>query len=166
MAAPAFTEYAIVKQAPFKRLKMKHRRIIRLHMEGLSATHIAQRLDTTPGYIYCVLNNEAVKPILGAIYSQYDKDLKALYPLVIDGMRDALEGEDMKAKLKAADLYFKTQSTYDKPVDSVDTAESIIEVILDNAGDIVKRVKYTERKFLSSNVQNPDSREVIDVTST
>lgn len=166
MSLPAITDFNVVKQAPFKRLRMKHRRIIALHVSGHSNVEIARMEETSPVTVSNVLNNPITKPILTSIYEQFDQELKALFPLAIDSMRDAMRDGEHKDALKAADLYFKTQGTYDKKEDVGHTAESIIELILDNAGDAVKRIKYTERKFLRENVQKSDAIEVIDVTPT
>ncbi len=166
MSLPICTDFDVVTQAPFKRLRMKHRRIIALHVSGKSNPVIARMLDVAPSTVSQTLNNPAVTPILTSIYEQYDRELKALYPLAIDSMREAMESDDYTAKLRAADLYFKTQGKYNEKQENERTAENIVELILSDAGNTVKRIRYTERKFLSANVQNSDNIETIDVTPT
>ena len=166
MSSPAFLDYTIVKQAPFKRLRMRHRKIIRHHAEGHSNAEIAKMMDVSYSHVSTVLNSDIVRPILTALYEQHDKDLRALYPLAIESMRSAMLTGDHSSQLKAADLYFKTQGKYDKVEEKENTAENIIELILNDAGDAVRRIRYTEKKFLSSGVQNPDSSGAIDVTPT
>lgn len=166
MSLPICTDFEVATQAPFKRIKMKHRRIIALHVSGHANADIARMLDVTSTAVAQTLANPKVQPILASIYEQFDKELKALYPLAIDAMRDAMNSDEHGAALKAADLYFKTQGTYERKEEAGHTAESIIEVILEKAEGLVRKVKYTERKFLSADVRGADAVEVVDVTPT
>lgn len=166
MSLPAIVDFNVVKQAPFKRLRMKHRRVIALHVSGYSNAEVARMLDVSQGAVAYILSNETVRPVLTAIYEQFDSELKSLYPLAIDSMRLAMREGEHKDALKAADLYFKTQGTYDRKEEAGHTAESVIEMILKEAGGAVRKIKYTERKFLKENVQGSDAIEVVDVTPT
>jgi transposase len=158
------------KHVPFKRLKMRHRRVIACHLQGVSNKDIAVSLGCSVGYVSMVLNNPTVAPILQQCYKDYEREFQALTPLCIAALRDNLEGEDPTHQLKAVDLTFKRQGTYEKKVDTAATAEDVIERILEITGNDGTRLRFSERRFLKAGDQQPegdpaleDGAEIIDI---
>lgn len=153
----------VVKKAPFRRLKMRHRRIIACHIQGVSNGQIAVSLGCSPGYVSQVLNNPTVLPILRRCYEEYEAEFQSLTPLCIAALRDSLEGDDPTNQLKAVDLTFKRQGAYDRKESTAATAEDVIERILKISGRDGTKLEFSERRFLKAGNQ-PEEQEAIDVT--
>jgi hypothetical protein len=159
-----------VKQAPFKRLKMRHRRVIAAHLQGASNVDIASALGSSAGYVSQVLNNPTVIPVLERCYADYEREFQGLTPLCINALRDNLIGDDPSQQLKAVDLTFKRQGAYEKKVDTAATAEDVIERILEITGNDGTRLRFSERRFLKAGDQQTqddppleDGGEIIDI---
>ncbi len=157
-----------VQRAPFKRLKMRHRKVIAAHLQGASNGEIAVALGCSNAYISYVLNNPTVTPILQRCYDDYEREFQALTPLCIAALRSNLECEEGVLQLKAVDLTFKRQGAYDKEQDMGTTAEDVIEKILKITGRDGSRLEFKERRFLKAGSQpnqsglEPD-HEIIEV---
>ncbi len=160
-------ELPTVQHAPFKRLKMRHRRVIAMHLQGTSNKDIATVLGCSQGYVSKVINNPTVIPILQRCYDEYEKEFQALTPLCIEALRENLEGDDPTHQLKAVDLTFKRQGAYDKRVDLSTTAEDVIEKILKLTGQDGSKLEFRERRFLRAGDQakesDQDESEIIDI---
>jgi transposase len=157
-----------VQRAAFKKLKMRHRRVIAAHLQGASNSDIAAAMGCSTGYVSQVLNNPLVTPILERCYQDYEREFASLTPLCLEALRDNLRGDDGALQLKAVDIAFKRQGAYEKKVDDTATAEDIIERILKISGKDGSRLEFSERRFLKAGDQpNPadqtDESEIIDV---
>lgn len=153
-----------VKKAPFRRLKMRHRRIIACHIQGVSNSQIAVSIGCSAGYISQVLNNPTVIPILQRCYQEYETEFQALTPLCIAALRDSLESDDPVNQMKAVDLTFKRQGAYDRKESTAATAEDVIERILKISGKDGTKLEFSERRFLRADGQQEDEvQEVVDV---
>jgi hypothetical protein len=156
-----------MKRAAFKRLKMRHRRVIVAHLQGASNADIAIALGSSAGYVSQVLNNPLVIPILERCYQDYEREFASLTPLCIEALRDNLEGDDGSLQLKAVDLTFKRQGAYEKKIDDAATAEDIIERILKISGKDGSRLEFSERRFLKAGDQSTKAdlqeSETIDI---
>ena len=156
-----------VKQAPFKRLKMRHRRVIALHLQGVSNVDIASVLGSSQGYVSQVLRNPTVIPILQRCYEDFEQEFQSLTPLCIQALRDSLESDDPTHQLKAVDITFKRQGAYERKEDGRATAEDVIERILEIQGKDGTRLRISEKRFLKAGDQSeeddPQESEVIEV---
>lgn len=157
-----------IQRAPFRRLKMRHRRVIAAHLQGVSNTDIASALGCSQGYVSQVLNNPTVVPILQRCYEDFEREFHSLTPLCIEALRDNLIGDDGSLQLKAVDLTFKRQGVYEKKVDLTTTAEDVIEKILKITNRDGSRLEFSEKRFLKAGSQDEDSgqdegQETIDV---
>lgn len=153
-----------VKKAPFRRLKMRHRRIIACHIQGISNGQIAVSIGCSVGYVSQVLNNPTVIPILQRCYQEYETEFQSLTPLCIAALRDNLESDDPTNQLKAVDLTFKRQGAYDRKESTAATAEDVIERILKISGSDGTKLEFSERRFLrAGNQQEEEVQEVVDV---
>lgn len=162
--AIGIADLPVVKKAPFRRLKMRHRRVIACHIQGISNIDIAVSLGCSPGYVSQVLNNPTVIPILQRCYDEYETEFQALTPLCIAALRDSLESDDPTNQLKAVDLTFKRQGAYDKKESTAATAEDVIERILKISGKDGTKLEFSERRFLKAGSQlEEEVQEVIDV---
>lgn len=125
------TSLPTTQGAPFKRLRMKHRRIIALHMQGLSGVDIAKVLGTSSAYVSEVLRNDSVRPLIEAIYREYEHELRALFPLTVERLRSVLRGGEDADALRAIELWHKIHGTYERAGEADKTAEDVIEMILE-----------------------------------
>jgi len=151
-----------IQQAPFRRLKMRHRRVIVAHLQGASNADIATALRCSPGYVSQVLRNPTVIPILQRCYKDYEAEFQSLTPLCINALRENLQGDDGTLQLKAVDITFKRQGAYDKERDSGQTAEDVIEKILKITGRDGTRLEFSERRFLQAGDQHTDGESSSD----
>jgi hypothetical protein len=138
----------VKKDAGFKRLKMKHRRIIALHLDGCSNVEIAVAMDANPAYISNVLNDPLVQKFLEDAYKDFDQEIKALTPGAIAAVRRNLDCGEGKLELKAADMAFKVNHRYAEKDDARQTAEDVIERMVERLGPDGSRLRYTEKRFL------------------
>ncbi len=159
-----------VKHQPFKRLKMRHRRVIVLHLQGVANTDIAVALGCSAGYVSQVLRNPTVIPILQRCYEDYEAEFQSLTPLCIKALRRNIECGEGAIELKAVDIAFRRQGVYEKKVDTSATAEDVIERILKITGRDGSRLEFSERRFLKAGEQpttddhaSKDESQIIDV---
>ncbi len=153
-----------VQQAPFRRLKMRHRRVIAAHLQGIANADIAVSLGCSAGYVSQVLRNPTVIPILQRCYEDYEAEFQSLTPLCIIALRENLQGNDGTLQLKAVDLSFKRQGAYEGKRDTGMTAEDVIERILKITNQDGTRLEFKERRFLRSGDQpEDDGHEIVTV---
>lgn len=129
-----------------KRLNPRHRMIIALHLNGMTAGSIAKVLGVNPQYVSIVLNDPLVQSTLERIYEDLDEELRALFPKAVEALRDGLEDPDNRIKLKASDQFFRTQNKYkdDKRADV--TAEDVIRRFMEVSSDGPVRIRLGEER--------------------
>ena len=130
-----------------KRLRLKHRRVLALHLQGCSNEEIASTLSISTSYIRSIINSDPGKAYLEAAFADFDKELRALVPRAIAAMRDTVESNDEKVRLHSAELILKANRKFDAPPGSGDSAEAVIERILERVGLDGTRVRIAERRI-------------------
>ena len=115
---------------PIKRLKMKHRRVVALHIEGLSYNEIAKLTGLAPATVGVIIRNPTIKPILERIYAEYDDLIRGLKPLVYEAMRDTLRNGSRADKLKAIDRWGKITGEFKDEGNVGQTAEEVVKMLL------------------------------------
>ena len=141
-------ELPSMQQADFKRLDIHKRRVIYLHLEGVSNKDIAMSLQRTPAWVANVLRNPTVAPVLEALYSDYDAELRGMTGLAVEAIRSNLEQTgDGSLQLKAADLLFKRQGAYHQEHHGGDNAEAVIARFLAAVED-VREERLTQNRLL------------------
>lgn len=143
---PTVVNLPTANTAPFRRLKMVHRRVIALHLMGKSNAAIERALGRSSGYVSGVLNNPTVQPVLERCYRDYEREMRALFPLTVEAIRGALERGETPERLRAADLWHKIHGTYDKQKDTSQTAEDVIERILEQVNSDGTKLRVIERR--------------------
>lgn len=129
---PCLSDLPIAGEAPFRRLSMRHRRVVALHLAGYSGVQIDTALGCSSGYAGSVLRNPRTKPLLDAAYAEYERELIALFPKGIETIRRHLDNVDGQIALRAVDLLFKATGRYRGIEDAPQTtAEDVIERILE-----------------------------------
>lgn len=145
-AIPSILELPTVNSVEFKRVGMKHRRVIALHLRGAPASDIDTILNHSPGYASAVLRNPKIKDLLTKFYEDYDVELQGLIPGAIDAIRRNQKCGDPGNELKAADLTFKAAGHYDRQEAAASTAEDVIERMLEIATKDGSTIRFAERR--------------------
>lgn len=115
---------------PITRIKMKHRRMVALHIEGLSHTEIAKIIGCSPATVSTVIHNPTIKPILARIYAEFDDLILGLKPLVYEALRKVLRDGSSDMKLKAIDRWGKITGEFKDTSDPGQTAEEVVKMLL------------------------------------
>jgi len=136
----------VVPQAGFRKLKMKHRRVIARHLAGESNKAIEMSLGVHSGYVSALLRDNRVEKLLEVAYRDFDRELKALLPGAIDAIRRATTCGDTDSELKAADMALKANHKYTIQPELDQTAEDVIERIMEKINPDGSRVRLTERR--------------------
>ena len=97
----------ITGAANLRRLTARHRRIIAMHLEGLTSNEIAYTLCCTATTISRILHDPLVCGLLSAHNSVIDKELEAMAPMAAQAIRSAMESTDHKIALQAVDRWAK-----------------------------------------------------------
>lgn len=142
-----------------KRLKPEHRQIIALHLKGHSNRDISFLMDRDEVTISRVLHDPLSEQLIQQHLAGVDKELDALTGLAIDALRDGLQQDDIRIRLKAADQTFHAQGKYhhaDKKDDS-ETAEDVISRALEAISNQAGAIKELSR---------PDRPRALDVEFT
>lgn len=132
----------------FKKLRIDHRKVIYLHLQGTSNVDIARAMGRSSAWVGNTLRNPTVVPILDALYNDYDVELKGMTGLAVEAIRESLEDGDPGEKLKAADLLFKRQGAYNKVDHSDNNAEAVIARFLAEIENVRVEQSPTKRLLL------------------
>jgi hypothetical protein len=133
-----------------KRITMKHRRMVAMHVKGHTCTEIAKMLGTSPGTVSVVLNNPTIRAVLQRIHAEFDGYIQDLKPLVYESLRDTLVHGTRTEKLKAIDRWGRITGEFkDTPMQDV-SAEDVIQRALrirhTGVDGSVTEVSYGERR--------------------
>jgi len=138
-------ELPALEQPGFKRLRMDHRKVVFLHLQGNANMDIALVLGKSPAWVGNVLRNPTVVPVLDALYSDYDTELKGMMGLAVDAIRTNLESGDGSLQLKSADLLFKVSGRYNRTESSGNNAEAVIARFMAEIDEIKEDKKTSSR---------------------
>lgn len=114
---------------PIKRLTIKHRRMLALHLQGYSNIEIAASLECNPQTVGAIIRNPTSKILLERAYEEYQDRLKALIPLQVAAIRDGLIDNDPRVKLQAVDRHQSAMKEMGRGQGEV-TAEDVIRRII------------------------------------
>lgn len=135
------------KAKPIKRLSMKHRRVIALHLQGYDASKIASAMGLKAPTVYAILRNPTVQGIISQAISAYDDDIAALMGPAIGTVRFAMEQKEssLKEALRAADMAIKMNGKYRDVAEKGDTAEDVIQRIYQIESEGPVSIKVAEQ---------------------
>jgi len=123
---------------PLKRLTAKHKQIILMHLSGLSNNEIALASGRTPVSISRILHDPLAEPEISRLLKDTEKEFEALYPKSVERLREAMDAETLAktpaytTRLKAVDIYFRASGKYQDADTGKETAEDVIQRILQN----------------------------------
>ena len=132
ISGPSLHEIAAyIPEEGLKQLRPKHLRIISLYMSGrFKRFEIARMEGVTPVTITNVISDPLSQKILQKQHEQFEEDLIAMKPIALDTMRSGLLDKDLRIGLSALDKYFKATGLYKEKADARDSAEDVMQRIL------------------------------------
>lgn len=126
---------------PLTRLRPIHLKVAFLHATGAKGTEIAELLSCKLGNIYKTLRDPLIREIISRHMEDIEGEISSMAALAADVFRDGLKHDSMSVKLKALDLWMKSQGKYNDNKGSGETAEDVIARalgIVEKAVDMVK----------------------------
>lgn len=111
--------------------------VLALHLAGKKVSEIEQLTGYKPPTIYRILSEPNTVALRQQLLNHVSKEFEALFPQVVDTIRDALRSPDLKIALEGADKWLKAHGKYAKSEGTTVqlTAEDIVVNILNNNGD-------------------------------
>lgn len=114
-------------KVPLKRLNVKHRNVIALHLRGLSARDISEITGLSEVTIYKTINDPLSQEIVRGYIEGLDAELEALAPLAVDAVRSGLDAkQEPRVRLLAADRFFKATGRYTSAEQQRESAEDVL----------------------------------------
>ena len=120
-----------------KRLRPKHIQVLALHLQGMKQSHIANRLGLSQPWVSNVISDPLSQEYITQFLEEQKGRLTGLFARSLDAVQEGLEAVHPTSdnplygtRLKAADMVFKLQGSYDEVVSSDESAEDVIERML------------------------------------
>ena len=98
---------AKVKKIHLKRLSQRHKLIIGMHLAGKSYREIATTVGCSTHTIGRIILDPLAQEVIAYYYEGTEEELKALFPKVVEAVRDALDNSNIEVKLKGVDRFAK-----------------------------------------------------------
>ena len=90
-----------------KRLSQRHKLIIGLHLAGKSNEHVADVVGCSRFMVGSVIRDPLAQEVITYYYEGIESELKALFPKVVNTVRDALDNASIETRLKGVDRFAK-----------------------------------------------------------
>lgn len=155
-----------------KKLNVRHRKIVALHLEGYRNKDIAAKLGMTQARICILLNDPLLQQEIAKHSGLVKQELESLSGSAVNAVREALHSDRMGDRLRGVDRFVKLREALDTGEKS-ETAEDIASRILANIKDSnvqinvgtqptniprrLKSIKAEEPKDDSGNSEHPNS---------
>lgn len=117
---------AKTKRNGLKRLTQRHKLIIGLHLNGESNAHIADVVGCSRITVSTVIHDPLAQEVITYYYEGVEDELKALFPAVVDTVRDALGNKSIETRLKGVDRFAKLTGLDAKDGDKKDITMNVI----------------------------------------
>lgn len=119
-----------------QRLKPKHYRIIKLHLQGIPNVEIADAMHMTQAQISIILNDPKVREIVSSVQKDWENEFYALEGKAVAAVRNGLSDDDPKNSLRAANIFFGEKRARQQDSGGPTSAEDVIQQMLDRATNI------------------------------
>lgn len=97
-----------VRKSRLKTLTQKHKLMIGMHLNGVKTCDIAEAMGCGDATVTTVIRDPLAQEVIEHYYEGVEDELKALFPKVVDSVRDALgKNKDMNTRLKGVDRFTK-----------------------------------------------------------
>jgi len=139
------------------KLSPKHRKVISLHLKGISNYEIALLVGYSTMYVSIIINQDITQSLIARHAQSISAEISALNGSAVDAFRRGLDSADEKVSLIAADKVFKANGVYNshhvKKED--ESAEDFIERLME-------KLKDTDLNRSLPNKMDPS--KMIDIT--
>jgi len=92
----------------------RHQYVLALHLAGKKVGEIEQITKYRPATIYAILSSPNVLALRQQLLHHTSKEFEALFPQVVDAIREALQSPDLKIALEGSDKWLKAHGKYAK----------------------------------------------------
>jgi predicted transcriptional regulator len=116
-----------------KKLSGKHLRMINMHLAGMTGKEIAQQMELTEPAVSKILTDPLAIEMIQKQFQLVDMELRALMGKSVEGLRTALDCDDISLKLSAADKVLRSQGYYNPKNNqqAAVTAEDLVKMLLE-----------------------------------
>lgn len=141
----AASSEACLTQSPFNKLAtcrakragalpvpLRWKQVLDLHLSGRRPAEIMALTGYSPAMYYRILASPQVLALRQRMMEGFQKDFEALWPKVIDNIRDQLDDPDAKIQIAAQHQFFKATGRFAPPKSD--------EVEKTTASDVVKQL--------------------------
>ena len=132
-----------------RKITLKHRRMVALHIQGKTNAEIARILGCAPGTVSVVLSNPTIRDVMRRIGDVYDDYIADLKPLVYEVLRETLTSGTRSEKMKAIDRWGALTGEFKEPDRKDDSAEDVIQRALkirhQGADGSITEISYGEQ---------------------
>lgn len=132
-----------------KRLSQRHKLMIGMHLNGVSNAKIAEEMGITTGTVGGLVRDPLAQEVIAYYYEGVEAELKALFPKVVDTIRDSLDNGSISTRLKGVDRFTKLTGMGEKGDDK--------------RGVTINIVQDARKKFVQEIRDAARTQEVIDV---
>ena len=116
---------------PLKRLTGRHIAVLVEHLAGRRGYEIAEKHRIREVTVSRIINDPLGQAFLHKQYAGVDREFEALYGQAVGVLRDGLKpANSMKDRLRAAELHFKKRGDFKEGKETKETAEDVIQRIL------------------------------------
>lgn len=140
-----------MKRSDYRVIPHRWYQVLSMHLAGKKVKEIKESTGYSESTIYNILDNEEVNTVRQQLLAYYDKEFEALYPGVIEAIRQGLQNPEKM--LEAASLWGR-MSGKGKEKDSGKqmsiSAENVAIMILQQAKDGNKQVAHGDKDLLPS----------------
>lgn len=108
--------------------------VLALHMAGKSCREIAQQTRYTTNYVYRILQHPDIVALRSRLLDFATREFEALWPTVVENIRNQLASEDPRVQLAAQHQWLKASGKYaasehtEKPASAEDVVAKLLQV--------------------------------------
>jgi len=135
---------AKVKRPNLKRLSQRHKLIIGMHLTGKSSMEIAGIVGCSAQTVNKVILDPLAQEVVAYYYEGTEEELKALFPKVVDTVRDALDSGNIETRLKGVDRFTKLTGRDEEK----GSKEVNVNVVLDARTKFVNEIRAEAGKVI------------------
>jgi len=132
-----------IKRKGLKRLTQRHKIIISLHLNGKSSAHIADVIGCSRATVASVIRDPLAQEVVTYHYEGIESELKALFPKVVDAVRDALDNGAIGTRLKGVDRFAKLTGLDARDGENKGTT---VQIIMDARTKFVQEIRAAGEK--------------------
>lgn len=131
------------KKNGLKFLTQRHKLIIGLHLNGKSNEHIADVVGCSRLSVGSVIRDPLAQEVITYYYEGIESELKALFPKVVDAVRDALDNTAIGTRLKGVDRFAKLTGLDGREGENKGTT---VQIIMDARTKFVQEIRAAAEK--------------------